>query len=381
MKRFIKTGIACLLSAGLFLGCSDMRYDTSEGFDKDITLFAEEISVPIGSIGPITVESLLLQSTIGKALSSFMTVKEDGSFELETSNPLFSINVHRMEKEAGDVSNPFTYKAGDRSAIVSGVASMLSFMGLKALEQNVTIMAANPLWSQVPFRATFGLTCKNSASEVSYSTSTPLALNLASRTTTPYAIHRFSLPVEVRDVVSEISLKSLEMDMPDHPADKINDDTLGDVFSFTGKHTFKLGVGESFNLPYTHTLKDTIAIGKYQLSAFDAAIELQNTLPLAVTINSIQVLKNVETEEVDENITITQDITIAGGSPAAPGVTNLKLHIAAKTGTIPDIHGLKIDLVAKAQPGCEGIVLSGKQGLYVKSSSAKVSGGITIPLN
>ena len=381
MKRFLKMGIACLLSTGLFLACSDMRYDISEGFDKDITLFEEEISVPIGSIGPITVESLLLQSSIGKTLSAFMTIKEDGSFQLESTNKLFSINVHRMEKEAGDVSNPFTYKAGDRSASVSGVVSMLGFMGLKPLEQNVTVMATNPLGVQVPFRATFGLTCKNASSEVSYSTSTPLDLKLASRSTEPYSIHGFSLPVDVRDLVSEVSLKSLEMDMPDHPVNNINDDTLGDVFAFSCKHSCKLGVGGTFSLPYKHTLKDTIAIGKYQLSECDATIELENSLPLAVTINSVKVLKNVETGEVDENITITPNITIAGGSSENPGVTKLKLHVAAENGTIPDLHGILIDLVVKGQPGCEGVVLSGKQGLYVKSSSATVSGGITLPLN
>ena len=380
MKRFIMMGIACVLSAGLFLGCSDMRYDTSEGFDKDITLFADEISVPIGSIGPITVESLLLQSSIGKMLSAFMTVKDDGSFQLETPNDIFSINVNRMEREAADVSKPFTFKGGDQTANVSGVASMLSFLGLKALEQNVTIMATNPLRVQVPFRATFELNCKNASYEVSYSTSSPLELNLASRTTEAYSIHGFTLPENVRDLVSEISLKSLEMDMPDHPVDKINDDTLGDVFAFSSKHTCKIGVGETFSFPYKHKLKDTIAIGKYQLSEADATIELENTLPLAVTINSIKVYKDIEKEEVDDNITITPEITIAGGSPAAPGVTNLKLHIAAKTGTIPDLHGILIDLVVKAQPGCEGVVLSGKQGLFVKSSSAKVSGGITIPI-
>ena len=381
MKRILILGIVALIATGVLTACSDMRYDISDGFDKDITLFAEEISVPIGSIGPITVESLLLQSTIGKTLAAFITVKEDGSFQLESSNNVFSINVHRMEKEAGDVSHPFTYKAGDRSASVSGIVSMLGFLGLKALEQNVTILAANPLSEQVPFRSTFGLVCKNAASEVSYSTSAPLELNLASRTTTPYSIHGFNLPVEVRDLVSEVSLKSLEMDMPDHPVDKINDDTLGDVFAFSSKHICKLGVGETFSLPYKHTLKDTIAIGKYQLSECDATIVLENTLPLAVTIKSVKVLKNVETGEVDENITVTPDITIAGGSPDAPGVTNLKLHVAAETGAIPDLHGILIDLVVKAQPGCELVPLSGKQGLYVKSSSAKISGGITIPLN
>jgi len=381
MKRIIFLVVVCLFSAGVFTACSDMRYDTSQGFNKDITLFAEEISVPIGSVGPITVESLLLQSSIGKTLAAFITVKEDGTFQLETPNDIFSINVHRMEREAADVTKPFTYKGGDKSVSVSGVASMLGFLGLKTLEQNVTILATNPLRVQAPFRATFELNCKNASYEVSYSTSTPLDLKLSSRSTTPYSIYSFALPENVRDLVSEVSLKSLEMDMPDHPVDKIDDDTKGDVFAFTSKHTCKIGVGEKFSFPYKHKLKDTIAIGKYQLSECDATIELENTLPMAVTINSIKVLKNVDTEEVDENITITPDITIIGGSPAAPGVSNLKLHIAAENGTIPDLHGILIDLVVKGQPGCEGVVLSGKQGLYVKSSSAKVSGGITIPLN
>lgn len=378
MKRFFTMGVACLLSAGLFLACSDMRYDISEGFDKDITLFAEEISVPIGSIGPITVESLLLKSEIGQSLAEFLSVQEDGSFQLESKTQIFAINVHRLEKEAGDVSEAFTYKGGDQRASISGIVSMLGLLDLQPLEQAVELTATNPLTLSVPFRTTFGVSSKNAG----YSTSTPLDIKLSSYRYEPYSIYKFALPASVHDMAGDISLKSLELDLPAHPVNRIANDTRGDVFSFVCKHTCKIGTSEKFNFSQEVFIEDAkLEIGKYQLSECDVNIVLENTLPLSATINGVEVLKSVEPEVVDENITVTPGITIAGGSPEAPGVTNLKLHIAAKTGTIPDLHAIQIDLLIKTQPGCEDVPLSGKQGLYVKSSSAKLSGGITIPLN
>ena len=88
-----------------------------------------------------------------------------------------------------------------------------------------------------------------------------------------------------------------------------------------------------------------------------------------------------EDEIPQYNITVSAPIVIAGGSPDKPGITDLKLQIAAKEGTIPDIHGIKIGLEATSQTGCDGVPLQGTQGIFIQSSSAKISGGITIPLN
>ena len=53
----------------------------------------------------------------------------------------------------------------------------------------------------------------------------------------------------------------------------------------------------------------------------------------------------------------------------------------AASGVIPDIPELLLDLKLNAQPDLGIVPLSTKQGVYVKSSSAKLSGGITIGRN
>ena len=77
--------IFCILSAGLLVACADMDYDLSDGrLDKDLTLFGQEITVPVGSVGPITLGSLLFDTSIGKALASFVQEDtRDGSYTLQ----------------------------------------------------------------------------------------------------------------------------------------------------------------------------------------------------------------------------------------------------------------------------------------------------------
>ncbi len=49
-----------LFSLGLLVACKGkMDYDISEGINREMTLFEDEITVPIGSIGPITIGSTL----------------------------------------------------------------------------------------------------------------------------------------------------------------------------------------------------------------------------------------------------------------------------------------------------------------------------------
>ena len=49
MKHF---RFCLLLFLPLALACSRKAYDVSDGFNTDLTLFENEISVPVGSVGP-----------------------------------------------------------------------------------------------------------------------------------------------------------------------------------------------------------------------------------------------------------------------------------------------------------------------------------------
>ena len=49
--------LGCLALLPLF-GCTDRAYDLSDGLNKEITLFQDEIYVPVGDVGPLTIQSL-----------------------------------------------------------------------------------------------------------------------------------------------------------------------------------------------------------------------------------------------------------------------------------------------------------------------------------
>ena len=82
---------------------------------------------------------------------------------------------------------------------------------------------------------------------------------------------------------------------------------------------------------------------------------------------------------VDENVRIVADFTIPGGTLENPAVTPLTFSIEALEGTLPDISGLRLSVNLQGQPGLKPTPLSIRQGLFVKSSSARLTGGITIP--
>ena len=378
MDQFLKTSLAVLTLACVCTACEDKKYDLSNGFNKDLTLFEEQISVPVGSIGPFTVESLLKGNSIIQALSQLLVIEEDGSMFLKSDKSFYAVNVYEMEKEVGDVSLAFTYKPGDKSGD-TGVSFLMDFLKLQALEQELSLTARNPLRPNVHLRSTLEL--KTSSSAVIQEI--PLDVTLKGNRPSAPKIFEAELPADLKESVAYISMKDPELDMPAQPSQNLYDGTSFDVFSFSCAYRCRIGVKKDFSFPQSVDINDAgLALGKYKLSRCDISLELQNSLPLSVVLNSVQLINTgADGEEVvDENIDISSDITIAGATAAGPGVTSLKLHVAAKEGTIPDIHHVKIDLAVKGSEGSEGIALSARQGVYVKSSSATVTGGITIPL-
>ena len=84
-------------------------------------------------------------------------------------------------------------------------------------------------------------------------------------------------------------------------------------------------------------------------------------------------------DEVDTNIKVSQEVTVAGGSLENPATSAVSLTVEALEGTVPDIPELLLSLHLKAQPGMGDVALSANQSIILKSVSAKLYGGITIP--
>lgn len=361
----------------VILGCSRSRYDISDGFNKDITLFSEEISVPVGSIGPVSVLSLLMNSSIGKMLSSFVKEGEDGALVIEGQQSLYAANVFRIQEQAADPSQPFTFVAGDCNEGFSGMAGMLGYLGLSCLEQRIVLSATNPLMDAVPVRASWQL------SDGEYNLVEPIDFSLPRNRRNPYTIKELQLPETSYSVPSSIALSGLEMDMPALPASRIYDETEMDVFRVGCVHKCKLGVPESFSISQTINVEDAkFLIGKFRLKRCEVRMEVSSTLPLAVTLKGLRLMKEDENGTLvpDENIVVSSDVTLAAGTLENPGVTPLSLFVEAVEGCIPDVHAMEIDIEVKGQAGCGEEPLSSRQSLSIVSSAARIVGGVTIPL-
>lgn len=369
--------------------CSHKEYDLSEGLNKEITLFGDEISLPIGSIGPVTLEyamgSLGKIEGLGSIVAEYIKEDSDGTLYLEDKGDIYRRNIYEIEKEMGDVSEDRTWSAGYQSGYVGGMVGMLGFINLMPCCQSLTISASNPLRVDVPASCSAAVGCSGADG----STSIPLdALNnVTLKKRTIEEIFSLSVPDDVSAPVTSIVFSNLSLGMPADPTSMIADKTGNLFLAFSYYYKCGITVGEKFSFPLSNisTGQVNLPLGKYELKKCEVELEIENTIPMSVTIENVRVLKPRGSKEeeavVNENISITSGITVAGGSPQKPSTTNIKLTVEATEGVIPDIPELLLDLKLNAQPDLGIVPLTTKQGVYVKSSSAKISGGITIGRN
>lgn len=381
--------VLLLLAIPLLGSCADMDYDISEGFNKEITLFEDEVSVPIGNIGPLTIGSTLSGLSkiegLGGLLADYIKESPDGTLLLEDSGDIFKTNIYELEKNLDDASTAQTWEAGYQSGYVGGLASLLiEMLGLNAVNQKVVISASNPLRVDVPIRCNASIWCSGDDDFVTFPLPELDEFTLARRSEQVELCTEILAPDFTMPVYS-ITFESLDLDLPANPASRIADKEGNLFFSFTYHHSCGISVGEEFaiSMPDQTIGSARLPIGKYKLTKCELSVELENTIPIAVSVDNIRALKHKDSPDdpdvVDENIKVTSGFTMAGGSLEHPAVTPVTLTIEALEGTVPDIEGIMLDLNFAAQEGLGDVALSTKQGIVIKSSSAKVSGGITIP--
>ena len=381
MKHF---NFFLLLLFPLLLACSHREYDISEGFSKEVTLFENEITVPVGSIGPLRLGSVLdklfQMEGVGSLLADFLKEGEDGYMNMFYSGNIFKLNVYEMEKELEDVSSPSSYTSSYESGYVGGLAGTVGYLGLRAMDQKVSFKATNPLRDPVQVSCTPSYNCIGPDAMVVAPIDGLDNFSLDYCGTT--RVLEFSLPNDVITPLTFLSLYNLQLSLPARPTSRIMDRTGNVFFSMDFDYTGKLAVSEAFKFQL-HDLSPgdvKLEIGKFNLSFCQVSLDLENSIPLQVGIDNVRMLKE-DGKTVDENIQITSGIVIAGGTLEHPATTRIILSVEALEGTIPDIHGIMLDIDLAGQPGLEKPVVSTSQGVYVKSSSATLYGGITIPLN
>ena len=372
----------------LLLGCSRKEYDTSEGLNKEIRLFEKEFSVPIGSIGPFTLSTVFSKISqipgLGALLADYIKEGEDGTLLLENTGNLLKIDVYDLESQLTDASQPSLWKAGYQSGYVGGLAGSLSYLGIQTVNQKLVIEALNPLSEAVP--VTSKSTCTVSGSD----NTGPLAIDALDsftlpRRSSPVQLVSMTVPENITSSLNYVYLTDLTLSLPAHPTSQIANKKENLYFSFDYKYTTGIALTESFHLD----LKDlavrglNLPLSSFALKQCDITAELESTIPIQAKINGIRVLKPKASEDeedlVEEMMEVTCESTINGGSLELPTSSLVTLRIEALEGTIPDVGGFQLDLEVAGEPGFWSVPLSVKQGIRIKSSSATLSGGITIP--
>lgn len=376
-----------LLSLPLFLACSRSEYDVTENLNMEMTLFQEEISVPLGSLGPLTLGDVLDKlgdmDGVGELLADYINVDPEGDLYVEETENIYKINVYEVEKQLEDASKASLWNAGNLRAYPGGIASILSYIGLHPVNQTTVITMSNPLRVDVPATSSASYTYRLSAGG---DETVPIG-ELSSFAIPRRASNQGMAWLDISGLttpLSSLDLENFTLELPDSPSSKIASKTGNLFFSVDYYYSGGISLDDSFSFPLDSlsTGRLDLPIGAFKLKKCEVALELESTLPLQAEMKRIRACKPGEGDEagpVDENIKIVTGFTIQGGTFENPAVTPIKLSIEALEGTIPDISSLALDIELRAQPGLGPVALNTGQSLFIKTSSARLVGGITLP--
>ena len=140
MKRLL-----VFLILPLLWSCANMDYDTSKGVDSEYTLFSDEVSVPVGDVGPVSLGILLDGTGMRETISDYVKEDEDGFLYVEKEDMLYSNFVMLFSMGLLDPTQPADVSAGSSSKDIETMASLISSLGVSLTEQTLNLYATNPL--------------------------------------------------------------------------------------------------------------------------------------------------------------------------------------------------------------------------------------------
>ncbi len=354
----------------LSVSCTRSEYD-SNGVNRELTLFGEEIFVPIGQVGPITVKDLLKgNASIASLVDQMLQEASDGTLCVNAEETFFSKNAYELSFQIPDRTQPYSWQLGTVSSSITSPAAILGFLGLKFPEQTLAISMQNPLLESFTLNTTVRVDAGN------YTTDQKLEDYEFKPSYSPRALVAFTLPEDKIDMIDRVMLVDTVLDLPANFTDVARS---GERASFTFAYSYaaKIAPGPLFAFSTELPLNNlNLKIGQYRLHGATLSFELENSLPFDITIDKILVRDEKGTTNPD--VVFSSGIKIAGGTLAKPGVTPVTLSIEATEGTIPDIKSLSIQFSIKCAEGADGTPLSTRMGLSVKSASATLRGGITL---
>lgn len=357
----------------LLWSCANKDYDISKGIDKEMTLFTDEISVPGGDIGPVSLGTLLDGTGFRETINEYVKEDEEGFLVIEKEDQVYQSIVMLLSMMLPDPSMPVDFPVGNFSKSIETMASALTGIGISLAQQSFSLYATNPLTEDIA--VTGNLTLKSASG------GEPQDNLIASEEFSHVQVSAGSdkgILLQVDRSAAEAfygcDLENIVLHLPGSLTEK---DPLGglNVISIGYQYKSYLSLGDEFSSPFVFTIGDMdLPLGQFKVKEATICTEVSNEIPLTLTVNSIEAMVG---EEVFENVGVTPDLVIASGSKEHPTVSPLEIVIKAKEGTIPDISGLRISLTIGPSSGEGDSRIGLNQNVYFNNIRAKVSGGIT----
>lgn len=372
-RFLLLSSLAMLLS---FVSCTRSEYDP-DNVNREMTLFGEELFVPIGQVGPITVKDLLSSNkSIASLLESIMKEEPNGTFYIENQDQVFAMNAFRELMDIPDPTQPYHWDIGSQSCSIASTVALLRMFNIGFMNQRLSLYATNPITAPLTLNTDIWVRCMDNSYKETYSKEYKMEDFSLRSSYSATSLFKLDLPAEVTDLVTSIEMNDLTLDLPANAKDQVrpSDDAK---FSFYTTFTSNLVLSEKFSLSQAFPIsKLNVPLAKFKLHKCSLAFDLENTLPLDVTIKSIK-LRDEKGNEI-KDVVFSSDVKIVGGKPDAATVTPVVLEVEALTGTIPDIHEVVLDLKFEYSKTAGLVPLSSAMSLSIKSASAKLFGGITL---
>ena len=360
----------------VFSACQHSEYDTSRGIDKEIRLFTDQVSLPLGDIGPLTPKSLL-KDGLPDMIKSFVQEDEQGYLVCQVNGSNSPSSVMVISTGLQDPAVAADYSIPDYTGEIDTYAGMLAALGFAVSPQVFTLKAKNPL--------TEGISVSGK-------------LTILGEEDNTLATEEFSkVPVEASsssevsriektdgDIFTQFKVENTVWHLP---ASIMEKDPLNGLGSFALDYQYKayLYLGTDFPMPLSLNVNLNAPLGQFKVQEARICTEVSNEIPLSLELTSVKLLVKQTDEEGEESlepyedVSVTPGLTIACGCSGNPVISPLEIVIKAKEGTlIPDFAGLQLELRILAPVGMADNRINLNQSVSFNNLRATVSGGITI---
>lgn len=360
-----------------FSACQHREYDTSRGIDKEITLFTDQVSLPLGDIGPISPKQFL-SNGLPDMIKSFIQEDEQGYLVCQANGSVSSSFVMMISMGLPDPAVAADFTLPDNTGEIGSNAGMLAALGFAVSPQVFSLQAKNPLTEGVSISGKLTILGEEDKTLATEEFSkVPMEASSSSEV--------FRLEKTDEDTFTQFKVENTVLHLP---ASIMEKDPLNGFGSFSLEYQYKgyLYMKDDFPaaLPFDIENLD-VPLEQYKVQEARVCTEVSNEIPLSLELSSVKLLVKQTDEDGKESlvpyedVSVTPGLTIACGCSGNPVISPLEIVIKAKEGTvIPDFSGLQLELKILAPSGVADKRINMNQSVSFNNLRATVSGGITI---